>query len=115
MTLNEFRATRNLPPVADGDKLRSAYILWSYGAWSDAWNEEQEIVDLDKDFEKPIMKDLELKKKIDWIIEKSIKEGFKELAAVMQYDAIGKSRQPAEQSNEDILAQIIAPAMKERG
>ena len=74
MTLNEFRATRNLPPVKDGDKLRSAYILGAYGAWSDAWNQDQEVVDLDKEFEQPIMKNLELKKKIDWIIEKSIKE-----------------------------------------
>lgn len=49
------------------------------------------------------------------LIEQSIKDGFKELAAVIQFDAIGKSRQPAEQSNEDILAQIIAPAIKERG
>jgi hypothetical protein len=32
MTLNEFRATRNLPPVKDGDKLRSAYILGIGGA-----------------------------------------------------------------------------------
>lgn len=74
MTLNEFRATRNLPPVKDGDKLRSAYIMWSYGSWSDAWNQEQEIVDLDKEVEKPIMKDLVLKKKIEWIIEKNVKE-----------------------------------------
>ena len=74
MTLNEFRATRNLPPLKDGDKLRSAYILWMGGAWSDAGNEEQEIIDLDKEVEKPIMKDLVLKKKIDWIIEKNVKE-----------------------------------------
>lgn len=74
ITLNEFRATRNLPPVKDGDKLRSAYIMWSYGAGSEAWNQDQEVVDLDKEVEKPIMKDLCLKKKIDWIIEKNIKE-----------------------------------------
>ena len=74
MTLNEFRATRNLPPVADGDKLRSAYILGAYGAWSEAWNQEQEVVDLDKEIEKPIMKDLQLKNKIDWMIEKGVKE-----------------------------------------
>ena len=74
MTLNEFRATRNLPPVKDGDKLRSAYILGAYGAWSEDWNAEQEVVDLDKEIEKPIMKDLQLKNKIDWMIEKSVKE-----------------------------------------
>lgn len=77
MTLNEFRATRNLPPVADGDKLRSAYILGAYGAWSEAGNQEQEVVDLDKEVEKPIMKDLVLKKKIDWMIEKSVKENIR--------------------------------------
>ena len=48
--------------------------MWSYGAWSDAWNQEQEVVDLDKEVEKPIMKDLVLKKKIEWIIEKNVKE-----------------------------------------
>lgn len=74
MTLNEFRATRNLPPVSDGDKLRSAYILGAYGAGSDAWNAEQEVVDLDKEIEKPTMKDVKLKNKIDWMIEKTIKE-----------------------------------------
>lgn len=74
MTLNEFRATRNLPPVKDGDKLRSAYILGAYGAWSEDWNAEQEVVDLDKEIEKPIMKDLQLKNKIDWMIEKGVKE-----------------------------------------
>ena len=74
MTLNEFRATRNLPPVADWDKLRSAYILWNGWAWSDAWNEEQEIVDLDKWLEIPEMKNVELKEKIHHIIWKTIKE-----------------------------------------
>lgn len=73
MTLNEFRATRNLPPVKDWDKLRSAYILWAYGAWSDDWNQEQEVVDLDKWFI-PEMKNLELKWKVQGIIEKKIKE-----------------------------------------
>jgi len=74
MTLNEFRATRNLPPVADWDKLRSAYILGVWGAWSDAGNEEQEIVDLDKWLNFPEMKNLELKGKVQGIIEKKIKE-----------------------------------------
>ena len=27
LTLNEFRATRNYPPLKDGDKLRQAYIF----------------------------------------------------------------------------------------
>lgn len=77
MTLNEFRATRNLPPVKDGDKLRSAYIMGAYGAWSDDWNEEQQVVDLDKEIELPVMKNFELKKQVDWIIEKKIKEKIK--------------------------------------
>jgi len=74
MTLNEFRATRNLPPVADWDKLRSAYILWVWWAWSEAWNEEQEIVDLDKWLEIPEMKNVELKEKLHHIIWKTLKE-----------------------------------------
>ena len=72
LTLNEFRATRNLAPLKDWDKLRSAYILWAYGAWSDDWNQEQEIVDLDKWF--PQMKDKNLQKQCENIIDKKIKE-----------------------------------------
>jgi len=71
MTLNEFRATRNLAPLKDWDKLRSAYIMWIWWAWSDAWNEEQEVVDLDKPsktVESPIKKDLQN------IIGKKLKE-----------------------------------------
>lgn len=78
ITLNEFRASRNLPPVADGDKLRSAYILGAYGAWSEAWNAEQEVVDLDND--KSFLWSRinpELKNKIDWIIEKNVKENIR--------------------------------------
>lgn len=78
MTLNEFRASRNLPPVADGDKLRSAYIMGAYGAWSEAWNAEQEVVDLDND--KGFLWSRinpELKNKIDWIIEKNVKENIR--------------------------------------
>ena len=78
MTLNEFRASRNLPPVADGDKLRSAYILGAYWAWSDAWNAEQQVVDLDND--KSFLWSRinpELKNKIDWIIEKNVKENIR--------------------------------------
>ena len=77
MTLNEFRATRNLPPVADWDKLRSAYILWTWWAWSDAWNQDQEIVDLDKWLNVPQMKNLELKKQCEDIIQKKIRENTK--------------------------------------
>lgn len=72
MTLNEFRATRNLPPVADGDRLRSAYIMGIWGAWSDAWNEEQNVVDLDKSFKKKA--NPELKGKLQNIIGKKFKE-----------------------------------------
>ena len=72
MTLNEFRATRNLPPVADGDRLRSAYIMGVWGAWSDAWNEEQNVVDLDKGFKKKA--NPELKKELQNIIWKKFKE-----------------------------------------
>ena len=72
LTLNEFRATRNLAPLKDWDKLRSAYILWAYGAWSDDWNQEQEVVDLDKWF--PQMKDKNLQKQCENIIDKKIKE-----------------------------------------
>lgn len=78
MTLNEFRASRNLPPVADGDKLRSAYIMGTYGAWSDDWNAEQQVVDLDED--KGFLWSRinpELKNKIDWIIEKKVKENIR--------------------------------------
>lgn len=78
MTLNEFRASRNLPPVADGDKLRSAYIMGAYGAWSDDWNAEQQVVDLDDD--KGFLWSRinpELKNKIDWIIEKKVKENIR--------------------------------------
>lgn len=74
MTLNEFRATRNLPPLKDGDKLRSAYILWTWWAWSESWNEDQEIVDLEKSIQKQDMKDLQLKKQVQEIISKKVKE-----------------------------------------
>ena len=72
MTLNEFRATRNLPPLADGDRLRGAYIMGAYGAWSDVWNEEQDIVDLDKWFH--VKANPELKEKLQGIIGKKFKE-----------------------------------------
>ena len=75
ITLNEFRASRNLPPVADGDRLRSAYILGAYWAWSDVWNQEQEVVDLDND--KGFLWSRinpELRNKLEWIISKSIAE-----------------------------------------
>lgn len=74
MTLNEFRATRNLPPVKDWDKLRSAYILGIGGAWSDVWNEDVEVVDLDKNFEVQDMKDKKLKAQVQEYIWKKIKE-----------------------------------------
>lgn len=78
MTLNEFRASRNLPPVADGDKLRSAYILGAYGAWSEAWNAEQQVVDLDEDKHFLWSRiNPKLKNKIDWIISKSVKENIR--------------------------------------
>lgn len=78
LTLNEFRASRNLPPVADGDKLRSAYILGAYGAWSDAWNAEQQVVDLDEDKHFLWSRiNPKLKNKIDWIISKSVKENIR--------------------------------------
>ena len=72
LTLNEFRATRNLPPVKDWDKLRSAYIIWAYWAGSDDWNQEQEVTDLDKSF--PKMKDKSLQKQCENIIDKKMKE-----------------------------------------
>ena len=74
MTLNEFRATRNLPPLKDGDRLRGAYIMWAYGAWSEVWNDEQDIIDLDKWLNVPEMKNVELKGKVQEIIDKKIKE-----------------------------------------
>lgn len=76
ITLNEFRATRNLPPLKDGDKLRSAYLIWYGGAWSEAWNETQVAIDLEKWFT-PEMKNLELKENLQNIIDKKIKENTK--------------------------------------
>lgn len=47
------------------------------------------------------------------VIRGAIQDGFKDLSKVLQASEIGRSRLP-EESNEDILANIIAPKMKER-
>lgn len=47
------------------------------------------------------------------IIKNAIADGFKDLEKVIQVSAIGSSRLP-ENNDDDILAQVIAPRMKER-
>ena len=48
--------------------------MGAYGAWSEVWNDEQDIIDLDKWLNVPEMKNHELKGKVQGIIEKKIKE-----------------------------------------
>ena len=47
------------------------------------------------------------------IIKNAIADGFKDLEKVIQVSAIGNSRLPVD-NDDDILAQVIAPRMKER-
>lgn len=49
----------------------------------------------------------------DAVIKNAIAAGFKDLTAALQAAEISRSRLP-EQNDDDILAQIIAPPMKER-
>lgn len=48
------------------------------------------------------------------VIKTAIKSGFEDLSKVLQASEIGRSRQPEPAGSEDILAQIIAPQLKER-
>ena len=73
LTLNEFRATRNYPPMKWGDKLRTAYIFWSDVGEGD----DMEVVDLDKEIALPEMKNKELKTKIQTMISKWIKSNIR--------------------------------------
>lgn len=66
ITLNEFRATRNYPPLKDGDKLRHAYIYDMN--WTD-----QEVAELEKAIELPKFSDVKLEKKIGDMITKWIR------------------------------------------
>lgn len=70
ITLNEFRATRNLPSVEGGDKLRSAFLMSE---------EVLTMQNLEKQLELPSIKNIDLKlhNTMKEMISKSIKRNFK--------------------------------------
>lgn len=75
LTLNEFRSTRNYPPLKNGDKLRSAYLYWYLLNAIDKVDEE--VVELEKAIAIPNFMDEKTDKMIKDIIEKNVRKNVR--------------------------------------